>query len=67
MYRTYLFVLFVGGLIAAVTGTLLSSGGGWTVAVLGCVAIGAGLVLVGQSLKSAEASRLEAGAERIQR
>lgn len=52
MYRTFLALLFVGGLFGAVFGTLLPGGGGSTLAVLGCTLIGAGLVLVGLSLKS---------------
>lgn len=47
MFRGYVALLFLGGLAAAVVGTLLPLGGGTTLAMLGAAAFGASLVLIG--------------------
>ncbi|MDF2560570.1 MAG: hypothetical protein K0R99_2016 [Microbacterium sp.] len=47
MFRGYVALLFLGGLAAAVVGTLLPLGGGTTLAMLGAASFGASLVLIG--------------------
>lgn len=47
MFRGYVALLFLGGLAAAVVGTLLPLGGGTTLALLGAASFGASLVLIG--------------------
>ncbi|MDF2509367.1 MAG: hypothetical protein K0Q52_3226 [Microbacterium sp.] len=47
MFRGYVALLFLGGLAAAVVGTLLPLGGGTTLAMLGAAAFAASLVLIG--------------------
>jgi lipopolysaccharide export LptBFGC system permease protein LptF len=51
MYKVYLALLLFVGLIAAVVGTILPQGGGTTLMVMGVVAIGAFLVLIGLGLR----------------
>lgn len=50
MFRGFVALLFLGGLAAAVVGTLLPLGGGSTLALLGAAAFGASLVLIGMVL-----------------
>ena len=50
MFRGFVALLVLGGLAAAVFGTILPSGGGTTLVVLGAAAFGASLVLIGMVL-----------------
>ncbi|MCE0509134.1 MULTISPECIES: hypothetical protein [Microbacterium] len=50
MFRGFVALLFLGGLAAAVVGTLLPLGGGTTLSLLGAAAFGASLVLIGMVL-----------------
>lgn len=73
MFRGYVALLFLGGLAAAVVGTLLPLGGGTTLAMLGAASFGASLVLVGMAFlrdrdeqrgrasERAESERVDAG------
>jgi len=50
MYRAFIALLFVGGVGAALVGTLLPQGGGTTLVALGSASFGSALTLVGLAI-----------------